>query len=127
MSGADEVAVLRAEVVRLHKRLFLVLVVSFASLALAALLLGRALLGEQRLSLLPSGHAARVIQIEAHEYRLLDPDGNLRGLWSCPPAGPSLILLDENGRPAFELRQLPGRGASLKMNDGEGNVLFHKP
>jgi hypothetical protein len=127
MTCADEVAQLRAEVTRLHKRLFLVLVVSLAGLALAGFGIGRALLWEQRLSSLQQGSESRVIQIEAQEYRLLDPDGNLRGFWSCPPAGPLLILLDENGRPALELRQMPGGGGFLKVNDGKGNVLFRKP
>jgi hypothetical protein len=125
MSSADEVAILRAEIARQRRWLRLLLVLTLAALTLAALAPGRAMLSRSGAPW-PAEDEVRALQFEAHEYRLLDPDGNLRGLWSCPPAGPSLILLDEKGRPFLQLHQLPDGSGLLKFKDGD-NGEFQLP
>src|SRR5262245_51589425 len=67
------------------------------------------------------------LQVEAQEFRLLDPNGALRGLWRCPPAGPAFTLLEENGRVAIELRESADGGGSLMMRDADGKILFQRP
>jgi hypothetical protein len=119
MTPADEIAALREEVRGLRRRgrvqLALAVVVL---LALAALVLEQ---GRRH-----RAEGLRAVQVEAQEYRLLDPDGNLRGLWHCPPAGPSFTLLDEQGRAAADVRLGP-TGARLRLTDAAGQVLFEQP
>src|SRR5262249_36577667 len=69
---------------------------------------------------------ARSVQVEAQEYHLLDPDGNLRGLRRCPPAGPTLTLLDEHGRLIIELWQ-HNQGGAVRVLDATGHPIFEQP
>lgn len=121
MSTHEEVAALRAEVALLRKG-----VRSLAVLTLAALF-AALLLGARGWLFRPAGEEMRAVEVSAQEYRLLDPDGNLRGMWRCPPAGPSLIILDEKGRLAVELGQAPRGGGKIRLLDGAGRVLFERP
>ena len=123
MNPGDEVAALRAEVAVLRRR-----VRTLFALALAVLITVIVLIALTRR---PAGvrwdaEEARAEQVEANQYRLLDPDGNLRGLWNCPPAGPSLVLTDDKGRPAIVMRGTPG-GGTFQVKDATGRVLFEKP
>jgi hypothetical protein len=124
MSTPDEVAVLLAEVVALRKRVQVLTVLSLIILAAALVL---AVLGWTTGSGRWATAENRAVEVSAQEYRLLDPDGNLRGIWQCPPAGPSLILLDEQGRLAVEVAQRPGKGGSILVKDADGRVLFKQP
>jgi hypothetical protein len=62
------------------------------------------------------GDVLQVFRVEARDYHLIDPDGRLRGLFRAPPAGPSLELLDQDGRvraairPAYDIPAEAGKG-----------------
>jgi hypothetical protein len=126
MSTADEVAALKNEVASLRRQVRALLVVALLPAALWAVLgLWHVIRG--RPGGLVSGEETRWVQVVAQEYHLTDPDGNLRGLWRCPPAGPSFFLLDENGRVAVEVRQLPGGGGAVKVMDASGKASSSLP
>jgi hypothetical protein len=119
MNAADEVAALRAEVGALRRWVSALLLLTLVSLASVVLLAVRGFGAG-------SGWGTsevRVVKIAAQEYHLLDPDGNLRGLWNCPPAGPSLTLHAQNGRVAAELREVPGKGGMIQVFDAAGQPL----
>jgi hypothetical protein len=119
MTPSDQVEALRAEVAALRRQGRALLAVALLALAAAGWALWRG--GPGR----PGGAGA--VQFEAQEYRLLDPDGALRGLWTCPPAGPSLIILDGEGRVAAQLSQAPGGGGAIRVADSNGGAVFQKP
>ncbi len=116
MPPNPDAALLRAELAALRRQVR----VLFALLLVVLAGVGWLLVRGQR----PAEHAAgvdalRVTQIETQEVRLLDPDGALRGLFYCPPAGPSLTLMDGQGRIACALSwQPPG----LTLADGPARV-----
>ncbi len=118
MDHAEEVAALREELAALRRRGRTALAVALAALALALAACG---LLAWRGKALPAGEG-----VEAQEYRLIDPDGRLRGMWHCPPAGPSLTLLDEEGRALVVLREGPD-GGTLRVSSRESRVLFGVP
>ena len=117
MAQPDELAGLRAEVAALRRRVRALAALALLAAALAAIALAR----PSR----PGG--GRGTEFVAQEYRLVDPSGNLRGSWRCPPAGPALTLLDEGGRPAAELRLDPGGGGRLRLTGADGRVLDQRP
>jgi hypothetical protein len=123
MTSTDPIAALQVEVIALRRQARIL--AGVALLALVAAVFGLLRSGVERQTW--QTKEARAIQVEAQEFRLLDPDGRLRGLWRCPPAGPSLTLLDESGRIALELRQAPGGGGGLLLTDAQGKVLFSQP
>lgn len=123
MNPADEIAALRAEVAVLRQRVRTLFALLFAVLAAVIILVAWV---RRPAGVRWDAEEARAEQVEAHEYRLLDPDGNLRGLWNCPPVGPSLVLTDDQGRPAVVLRGTP-QGGTLQVKDATGRVLFEKP
>ncbi len=59
----------------------------------------------------------RTVEVDAQEFRLFDPDGNLRGAFRCPPAGPALNLFDAQGRVVASVAADP---PSLSLADGLG-------
>src|SRR4051812_23849358 len=94
MTTSDEVTALRAEVAAVRRQVHILLVMALLCLGVGVWSLTRGT---------PIGPATgeaevRVEDMEARAFRLIDSDGNLRGLWHCPPAGPFLTLFDEKGR-----------------------------
>jgi hypothetical protein len=120
----EEIVALRAEVAALRRRVRLLTILVLSALAVAVV--PWAARGMRPAGPRWDADEARAVQVEAQEYRLLDPDGGLRGMWSCPPAGPSMILLDERGRLLFEVRQGP-KGGTLRLLDSEGRLLIERP
>jgi hypothetical protein len=123
MTPGDEIAALRAEVAVLRQRVRTLFALTLGVLITVIVLIA--------LTRRPPGvrwdaEEARAEQVEANQYRLLDPDGNLRGLWNCPPAGPSLVLTDDKGRPAIVMRGT-SQGGTFQVKDATGRVLFEKP
>ena len=117
MTEGNEVATLRAEVAAVRRQvrgLTILLVLALAGVGVLTVRGQRPGADAVR-----PGHPALGAPVEAQMYRLLDPDGNLRGLWQCPPAGPALALMDEAGRPAVTLTA--GKvGLTLSDGDGQG-------
>lgn len=121
MTPTDEIASLRAEVAGLRRQGRIVLVlVALVLLGVLVIAWGR------RPGARPTLRAEDDASVQAQEFRLVDPDGNLRGIWNCPPAGPYLTILDGHGRPLFQLRQSP-EGGVLQLNDATGRAVFKKP
>ncbi|MFL5339031.1 MAG: hypothetical protein ACJ8F7_02595 [Gemmataceae bacterium] len=122
MTPADEIAALRAEVSGLRRQVH----VLFAAV-LVAVVVAAAFMTWRWRSTGELWNAAdtRATKVEAQEYHLLDPDGNLRGLWRCPPAGPTFSLLDENGRPLVVMQQ--GADGTVNVSDGDGRPVFERP
>jgi hypothetical protein len=108
---SDEVPALRAEVTALRGRVRLLTLLTGAAVAVA-------LVAVFRVS--PAEPNPRRVELEAQEYRLVDPDGRLRGMFRCPPAGPSLEILDERGRPVIVLSESPLGGGQLRVMDADG-------
>src|SRR5262245_37251899 len=115
MAPADEVAALRSEVAALRRQARYLLAVALAGVAVGAWALARA-----------ARPGTARFEVEAQEYRLIGPDGNLRGLWTCPPVGPSMTLLDERGRISVQIRHHEA-GGELLVNDSEGRSVFRRP
>jgi hypothetical protein len=105
---SDEVPALRAEVAALRGRVRMLMLLTGAALAVAVV------------ALLRGGPEPRRVELEAQEYRLMDPDGRLRGMFRCPPAGPSLEILDEHGRPVIVLSESPLGGGQVRVMDADG-------
>jgi hypothetical protein len=123
MSTNEEMAALRAEIAGLRRWLRLLVALVLVVVVTAVLLLAWNRLG----GLLDRGsQPVGALEVSAQEYRLLDPDGNLRGLWHCPPAGPSLSILDKDGRLAVEVALTPGGGGTIRLREG-GRVVFQRP
>ncbi len=119
MSSANELAAMRTELASLRFQLRLLFRVVLVAVATGALLAWRWHSSWQCCDV----NEARAVQVEAQEYHLLDPDGKLRGMWRCPPAGPSWTMLDEHGRLLVEVRQATGSG-TVRVLDGEGRVAM---
>ncbi len=125
MSTGDQFDALRMEVASLRRRVHALTAVAAVALGVAAVaLIARAQPAAGRWGV-PGPHPEGS-QYEAQEYRLMDPDGRLRGLWRCPPAGPSFELLDETGRVAVEVRQDPG-GGTVRVVGGERREAVLRP
>ena len=124
MTADNEVATLRAEVAAVRRQVRGLTILLVLALAGVGVLIVR---GQRPgADAVRPGHPALGASVEAQVYRLLDPDGNLRGLWNCPPAGPSLVLTDDKGRPAIVMRGT-SQGGTFQVKDATGRVLFEKP
>jgi hypothetical protein len=123
MSPADEIAALRAELAAQRRRGRVVAAVALAALVGVAVLAAR---DYRRAGGGWDTDEARAARVEAQAFHLLDPNGNLRGQWSCPPAGPFLTLRDESGRAVLVLRQTD-EGGTLRITDANGQVLLKVP
>jgi hypothetical protein len=106
-----EVPALRAELAALRGRVRLLTLLTGAAVVVALAAMLRAS---------PSESNPRRVELEAQEYRLVDPDGRLRGMFRCPPAGPSLEILDERGRPIIVLSESPLGGGQVRIMDADG-------
>jgi hypothetical protein len=119
MNGADEVSTLRADLARLRLQMRIL----FGVVVIAVVICAALAWNWHASSLRGEVNEMRAVRVEAQEFHLLDPDGRLRGMWRCPPAGHSWSMLDERGRLLIEVRQVTGSN-TVKVLDESGRVLF---
>jgi hypothetical protein len=105
MPPADEAAVLRGELAALRRQvhgLFALLLLVLGSVAVVLLRSRGTNVGD-----FGPNEVLRVGQVETHGVTLLDADNAIRGMVHCPPAGPSLALMDSMGRMAVSIATDP--------------------
>jgi len=118
MTGFDDAAALRAEIDGLRRQYWSAVVVGLIAVGAVGVVCLNGRQGESAAAAADSRHGT---QVEAQTFRLVDVNGNLRGLWHCPPAGPSLTLLDDNGRIAVAVSTDPA-GLTLSVPDGRACI-----